>query len=135
MSGHFENLKPFEEKVQPHFEEMSNHIIQQRKRLGGDMVIAKAVFSQNQRNNIRKLLGPDLVFINLSMTEDCRNKRIKKRHGGDKCPQKIIDFFSKIIKLYEPTGENEENTYDVIITEDMSPSDVTHKIIEIVNKL
>ena len=135
MSGDFEDLKPFEEKVQPHFEEMSNHIIQQRTRLGGDMVIAKAVFSRYQRNNLQKILGPDLVFINLSMTEDCRNKRIMKRHGGDNCPQTIVDFFSKIIKLYEPTGENEENTYDVIITEDMSPSDVTHKIIEIINKL
>ena len=135
MSGDFEDLKPFEEKVQPHFEEMSNHIIQQRTRLGGDMVIAKAVFSRYQRNNLQKILGPDLVFINLSMTEDCRNKRIMKRHGGDNCPQKIVDFFSKIIKLYESTGENEENTYDVIITEDMSPSDVTHKIIEIINKL
>ena len=90
MMGQFDNV---EENVQPMYECMSEHVDKQRKRLGGDMAIAQAVFSRNQRDKIREILGPDLVLIVLNMTEDCMTKRIKKRHG-----ESLGEIFLNILK-------------------------------------
>ena len=51
-----------EDELEPMYEEMSKHIALQRKRLGGNMAIAQAVFSRGQRERIGKMIGPDLVF-------------------------------------------------------------------------
>ena len=42
------------------------------------------------------------------------------------------DTFTKMQEIYEPAGDDEENTYNVIVTDDMSPDDVVQKVIEIV---
>ena len=70
-----------EETLNPLYDQMSNHVMIQRKRLGGDMAIAQAVFSRRQRDKLRKIIGPDLVFIVLNMTKECQMKRIQGRHG------------------------------------------------------
>ena len=131
MMGQFNNV---EENVQPMYDCMSEHIDKQRKRLGGDMAIAQAVFSRNQRDKIREILGPDLVFIVLNMTEDCMTKRIKKRHG-----ESLGEIFLNILKGYselcEPADDDEENAYNVSITEEMNPGDLIQIILEIINKL
>ena len=41
----------------------------------------------------------------------------------------------KLYALYEPAGDDEENAYNVTITEDMSPDDVVERVLEIVQKL
>ena len=41
----------------------------------------------------------------------------------------------KFAELYEPAGEDEENAYNVTITEDMDREDVIEKILEIVDNL
>jgi len=41
----------------------------------------------------------------------------------------------KFAALYEPAGEDEENAYNVEITEDMSREDVIQKILDIANNL
>ena len=64
--------------------DMANDILKQRKRIGGDWSIAFAVFSRKQRNIIRKVLGPDVIFMVLNLTKDCIKKRLTARHGeGD----------------------------------------------------
>ena len=72
------------EKMQPMFDLMAKDIIHQRKRLGGNMVIAQAINSQKQRERMRKLIGPDLVLgmresscriqYSIPCTFDCRRK-------------------------------------------------------------
>ena len=131
MTGDFDGI---EENLQPMYDYMSEHVGKQRKRLGGNMAIAQAVFSRNQRDKIRKILGPDLVFIVLNMTKECQNKRVQKRHG-DSLGDDFLQILYRYAELCEPAGEDEENAYNVTIMEGMSPEDVIQKILEIVNKL
>ena len=131
MTGQFDNV---EEDVQPMYDCMSEHVDKQRKRLGGDMAIAQTVFSRNQRDKIRKILGPDLVFIVLNMTEDCMTTRVKKRHG-DSLGEIILNILKGYSELCEPADDDEENAYNITITEEMSPEDLIQIILEIINKL
>ena len=59
--------------------------------------------------------------------------RIKSRHrdsmGGD-----LVNIMLNFFELCEPAGENEENAFNVTITEDMNRDDVMEKILEIANK-
>ena len=120
-----------EETLNPLYELMSDHVVVQRKRLGGNMAIAQAVFSRKQRDNIRKIIGPNLVFVVLNMTEECQMKRIKARHG-DSLPEELWQVFTKYAELCEPAGEDEERAHNVTISENMSKDDVVEKVLEIV---
>ena len=65
MQGNFEGI---EEQLEPFFKFLADHIAKERQRLGGDFAVAQAVFSRNQRNLLRQIIGPDLVFMVLNMT-------------------------------------------------------------------
>ena len=121
------------EKMQPMFDLMAKDIIHQRKRLGGNMVIAQAIYSQKQRERMRKLIGPDLVFIVLGMSKGCQKKRVIARHGED-FPEAIMDLLIKAADIYEPAGAEEENAFNVVITEDDSRDDVLQKIMDIIKE-
>ena len=71
----------FEVTLDPLYDYMGMDIARQRTRLGGNMAIAQAVFSRKQRDKLRSLIGPDLVFIVLNMTKECQSKRVRGRHG------------------------------------------------------
>ena len=58
------------------------------------MAIAQAINSSKQRDKLRKMIGPELIFIVLSMSKECQMKRIKARHGED-FPE---DFMNLLIK-------------------------------------
>ena len=70
-----------EEAYGPMYKCMADDISKQQKRLGGNWAIAQAVFSRNQRDFLRKAIGPDLVFIVLSLSKECQKKRVMARHG------------------------------------------------------
>ena len=126
---HKGNLEEIEEKFEPILHLGANDISKQQKRIGGNWLVDFAVFSRKQRDALRKILGTDLIFIVLNLTKEYQEKRIIGRHG------KAIDTLTKMHALYEPAGDDEENTYNVKVTEDMSPEDVVQKILEIENKL
>ena len=46
-----------------------------------------------------------------------------------------MSVLTNYAKLCDPAGDDEENAYNLTITEDMSRSDVVEKIMEIVNSL
>ena len=131
QAGVFEEA---EEKLQPMYDFMAKDIVRQRKRLGGNMAIAEGVFSQSQRNFLRKAIGPDLVFIVLNLTKDCQTKRVNNRHG-DSLGEEFIKLLINYAEQYEPAAMNEKNAYNISVTEGMSPKDVMEKVIEIVEKL
>ena len=121
------------EKLQPMFDLLAKDIAHQRKRLGGNMVIAQAINSQKQRERMRKLIGPDLVFIVLGMSKECQKKRVTARHGED-FPETFMELLIKAADLYEPAGAEEENAFNVVINEDDSRDDVLQKIVDILKK-
>ena len=121
------------EKLQPFLDLLAKDIIHQRKRLGGNMVIAQAINSQKQRERMRNLIGPDLVFIVLGMSKECQKKRVIARHGED-FPETFMELLIKAADLYEPAGAEEENAFNVVITEDDSRDDVLQKIVDILKE-
>ena len=98
MKGNIDGLDKMFRLVMPAF---TDHVIQQRKRVGGDFSIAWALFSREQREMAQKLLGDDVIFLVLNMTKECQTKRMDKRHEGGGLN---IDVFKKMYDLYEPTG-------------------------------
>ena len=118
------------EKLQPMYDCMAKDIIAQRKRLGGNMAIAQAVNSAKQREFLRKMVGPDLVFIVLSMSKECQKGRVMARHG-ENFPEEFMQLLIKAADLYEPAGAEEENAFNVVITETDSREDVLEKIVQL----
>lgn len=113
-------------------DEVAKDIFKQNKRFGGNMAVAHAVFSRRQREALRKILGPECVFIVLNMSRDCQKKRVIARHGKGAGMDDLIDMMIKFAEMYEPAGEDEEGAYNVEITEDMNREDVIQKILEII---
>ena len=116
------------------YQEMAKDISKQRKRLGGNWAIAQAVFTRAQRDFLCKSIGSDLVFLVLNMTKDCQMNRIKNRHG-DSFGEGLLNMLFKYAELCEPAGDDEQNAYNITITEDMNVEDVMKKVLNIVQKL
>jgi len=104
-------------------------IKRERKRIGGDWAIAAVTLSRDLRDIIRSKLGPELVFVILSMDLEDVKKRCMKRHSGD---ESTVEFLMAAGELCEPGGEDEENAVNVVITNEMSEQDVVNKILELV---
>ena len=61
-------------------------------------------------------------------------KEIIARHGRN-MNENALKFLIKSAEMYEPAGEDEENAYNVEITEDMNREDVIQKILKIADNL
>ena len=119
------------EKTKPYFTNISKDIDTQKKRIGGNFAIAMDVHSREMRDHIRLTL-PYCIFITLTVTKENQKKRILARHGED-CSD-MIEMFIKFTEIFEGPGDGEENTYNVDITENMTPNDVMNQVLEILNK-
>ena len=124
-----------EDKFEPMMRIIAEDIFKQRKRIGGDWSVDFAVFSRKQRDMLRKILGPDLIFIVLNMTVECQKERLVGRHGKGEESKAAIDFMTKIHALYEPAGDDEENSFNINITNNMSREDVVQKVLEFENMI
>ena len=104
---------------------MAKDIDTEQKRIGGDWAVAHAVPTRKFRDHIRKVLGPNLIFIVLHMTKEDQVARIKQRHGDE---EMFVNLLTKSYDVFEPAEEDEPNTIPVIITKDMNRDDVVDKI-------
>ena len=115
---------------------MSNSISYERKRIGGDWVVAQAVPTRKLRDGIRKSLGNDKVlFFLLGLEREVTLERLTKRHGDGEAGKSMTDFCIKVESFYELKAQDEDDTFDIIINKDMGPNDVAQKVMEIVNTL
>ena len=62
----------------------------------------------------------------MTMTESCQKKRLKGRFGDQEIPSFLISLFEES----EPAGDDEENAYNIMITEEMTREDVLNKVLE-----
>ena len=108
---------------------MGDHIVQQKKRLGGTFAAAFAVATRTGRDFVRQLVGPDLVFIVMNITAECQADRLKSRHGEGQGG----DFLETAFKNFQPAGEDEPRTYNLDIEKGDSKEEVLRKAFEIVN--
>lgn len=116
------------EKVKDYYTALCKDITSEKKRLGGNWVVAQAVPSKILRDHIRNELGKDLTFVVLHMTKDDQKKRIHARHGDT--ASAINDWLTKMYDLFEPAQKDEVNTIGVDVTNDMSRDDVMNLILD-----
>ena len=126
--------KDIEEKLDPYLELLANHIIKERQRLGGDFVVAQAIFSRKQRKMLQDIIGPDLVFMVMNMSKESQVERLKKRHS-DIVPDYFMEFWLQYAKMCEPAGDDEINAFNINITAKMSKANAVQKILEIANRI
>ena len=92
---------------------------------------------RKSRQLCRSIIGPDLTFIVINMTQKCQMARIRARHGGEKGGNmaKVHALSNKIYAMYEPAGEDEDGARNITVTEDMSVDDVMHLVMETIAKI
>ena len=56
-----------------------------------------------------------------------------KRHGDGDIAKRFTERFMKYQDFFETKGESEENTYEIIVSPEMSPENVAQKILETAN--
>ena len=118
-------------KAKPWIASMAKHIRGQKARIGGNFAVAHAVTTREMRDCVREVL-PDCIFVTLTMTREAQKKRVFARHGKD--AETFIKWLTDMYDLYELPAEDESNTYNVDITEEMTPTDVFNKVLEVLEK-
>jgi len=129
MKGEDVDFHDDENSVKLHklFELMCEDIKKERKRVGGDWAIASAMlFDRKMRQIIRTFLGPDLIIIVLTMTEENTKKRIEKRHRGS---QQAVELLMKFQRICQPAEDNEEGVINIEVDDSMSEEDVMELIL------
>jgi len=109
---------------------MCEDILSERRRIGGDWAVAAVALTRALRDHIRSRLGPDLIFVILSMDKEEVRKRVTARHHGE---EQASEMMEPINKLCEPIGDDEENAVGIRVTTDMTKEDVLQKILDLVN--
>ena len=91
---------------------------------------------RKSRELCRNIIGPDLTFIVINLTQKCQMERLRARHGekgGNGA--KVHALFNKMYEMYEPAGEDEDGARNITVTEDMSVDDVMHLVMETIAKI
>ena len=108
-------------------------ILFHKNRIGGDWAVALAVSSKKHREVLRKAIGSDLYIFVLNLTRESNLKRVIERHGAEH-GKEMAKMFEKIIKQYEPAEDDEVNTFNIEVTEEMTPDDVVEKAMSCLKK-
>jgi len=129
IEGEDYDLKPIEN----FYSAMCKDIVKERKRMGGDWVVAQAVPFRSLRDMMKQQLGPDLVFIVLNMSKEDQEMRVKMRHGEDENAEELTKKMTKMFSVYEPVADDEKNAINVHVTKEMTRQEVAqniHKLIK-----
>ena len=90
---------------------LARHILQERHRHGGDFVVAWAnADTKEGRDAIRKIVGPELIFVVLTtVDQSLLENRLKERgklYDSSKKPKKLSPKIQVLDILYGPENEN-----------------------------
>ena len=121
--------------LSPHYglESKAKYIEVQKKRIGGDFVVAKAIGSREERDQIRKVF-PECIFVILTITKKCQKKRLLARHGEGKEGEGVVNMLTDWYKYFEPKKKGEENIVSIALTEDMAPKDVMKSVLKVLEE-
>ena len=93
-------------------------------------MVDRCVLTKEFRELIRKKLGSDLIIIELHLDEELCKKRVLKRHGKDnEWDKTVANILLEVYPQFEFAGEDEENTFTIEVTEEMTPEVVANEIL------
>ena len=117
--------------TEKYYSALCKDIKSEKKRMGGNWVVAQAVPTKHLRKHIKKELGSDVMFILLNLSKDDQRKRIIARHGEE---GGFLETLVNIYDRFEPAADDEEDVITVNVTSDMSRDDLVAKIMDLINK-
>ena len=80
----------------------------------------------------RKVLGDELVIVDLTMSKEERRERVLARNSGD---SSSADIGSLIASIMEPIEESERNAIEVKVTSAMGRDEVVEEILRRIKAL
>ena len=90
----------------------------------------RCILTKEFRELIRKKLGSDLIIVELQMDEEYCKKRVLKRHGEDnEWDKTVANILLEVYPQCEFAGKEEENTFTIEVTEEMTPEVVANEIL------
>jgi len=120
------------EALREYYSLMAEDIAKEKKRIGGDFAIAHVLLTVDFRALMRKLLGPDLIIIVLTMSSEDRWQRLIERQPGVEPSTEVLDQFEKIMEEVE---NNEQNTIEIRVESAMTKDGVVAEIMQRVEQL
>ena len=130
--------KPYDAaKIKTYCRMLAKDIVRHKQRLGGTFAIAMAVPTQEMRDNMKEVFGPQGIFVCLRLSKETNFKRVEARHseGDSESNKKFVGLLTGIYDLYEDTQPGEENCITVHVDPDDTPDGVMKKILKQVDEL
>ena len=72
-----------QDKLRLYFTHLCQDISGERRRVGGDWVVAYVAFNRELRQVVRSCLGPELTMVFLHMTDNTVEERLRRRTRGN----------------------------------------------------
>ena len=139
------------------YEHLALDIRREKERIGGDFAIATFILKKEARDHIRKILGSDLIIVNLSMSQEERRERLVTRHHGDTsvadkmdvslhCPALFLclSYNQILLKKYlhqlfaavmEGLEESESQSFTVMVGGNMNKTQVVEQILRKIREI
>ena len=111
----------------PFLQLLAQDIVSEKKRIGGDWVVAFPVPTRKMRDMIRRECNA--TFINLTISEDTQRTRLSRRHNKDEDGDKKVNWLASMHKAFEPVEADEKDAYELIILPGMGKDAVTEKVL------
>jgi gluconate kinase len=109
---------------------LADDISNERRRLGGDWIVAFAVLDLMSRDLLRSLLGEDLVFVVLQLSPELQEERLADRNADE---QEVADLLSSIYEIYEPAGVDEERAIGFDQKAESSIEENSEEVLNLIN--
>ena len=117
------------EGVETFLTAMCEDILAERARLGGDWAVAFAIPDLASRDLLRRLLGPELVFVVLELSPELQAERLEERDGRDRA-RMLEDIF----KVYQPAGPTEERAIPFKQTTNATVEENLESVLGLINE-
>ena len=105
---------------------MAEDIKKERKRVGGDWIVAFAMSRRSDRDIFREVLGDDLLYVVLDISLDLVKKRLAGRGIGE-------DSMAAIHWKFQPAQEDEPQTAAFEMLDGVSKQDNANAVLKIIN--
>ena len=109
---------------------LADDITNERRRLGGDWIVAFAIPDRMSRDLLRSLLGEDLVFVVLQLSPELQEERLSDRNADE---EEVVDLLSSIYEIYEPAGVDEERAIGFDQKAESSIEENSEEVLKFIN--
>ena len=117
-----------QESVFPFFKALSKDIASEKKKIGGDWVVAFAAPTRKIRDVIKEECNA--IFVVLTVSEETQKQRVSGRHAED--DPRVSEWLTSMQKGFEPVQADEKDAYELIITPEMGKDDIAQKVLDLI---